>query len=98
MVLSSPPTMKVSEPLSAATLEPVMGASRKSPPRSRILPANCTLDDGDMVLESTTTAPFSSPCAAPFGPNNTCSTALVSETHIQITSLPLAASAGVEQV
>src|SRR5437763_5928540 len=51
-----------------------------------------------MVLESTTTVPFCNACAAPFCPNSTCSTALVSETHIHTTSFSLTASAGVDAV
>ena len=98
MVFSLPPTIKMSVPPSAAIFDPVTGASKKSPPRSRILAANWTLAEGEMVLESVTTAPLSSACAAPLGPNSTCSTALVSETHIQTASLPLTASAGLAAV
>src|SRR5579871_783116 len=98
IVASLPPTIKIKEPASAATLEPVIGASRKSQPRSRIFRANSTLAAGEMVLESATTAPAWSDCAAPPGPNNTWSTALVSETQSQTTSLPFVASAGVMAV
>src|SRR5260221_7931852 len=87
--------MKISVPPSAAILEPVTGASRKSPPCSRIFAANRTLAEGEMVLESTTTAPFCSVCETPLGPNRTDSTALVSETQIQTTSLFFTASAAV---
>src|SRR6266481_4196470 len=95
IVASLPPTMKINVPPSAAILEPVMGASMKSHPCARSLLANSTLADGEMVLESATTVPFSSACAAPLGPNSTCSTALVSDTQIHTASLPFTASAGV---
>src|SRR5258708_38487376 len=93
MVAQLPPIMKISVPASAATFEPVTGASRKSQPCSRSLLANATLADGEIVLESATTVPFSSAAAAPCGPNSTCSTDLVSETQIHTASLPFTASA-----
>src|ERR1700694_2018836 len=98
MVASLPPTMKINVPPSAAIFDPVTGASKKSQPRSGILAANWTLAEGEIVLESATTAPLSSACTAPFEPKSTCSTALVSETHIQTASLPLTASAGLAAV
>src|SRR5712692_9717597 len=47
-----------------------------------------------MVLESTTIMPSVSDCSTPSGPKSTLSTAAVSETAIQTTSTPCAASAG----
>src|SRR5271156_39176 len=47
-----------------------------------------------MVLESAIIMPAVRACSTPPGPNNTPSTALVSETHIHTTSAPVAASAG----
>src|SRR4029077_13024465 len=91
---SSPPTMKIKLPACAATFEPVTGASIYSTPLARRRSANWSSADGEIVLESTTIAPDPIVDSTPCGPNNTASTALVSDTHIHTTSASLAASAG----
>src|SRR5450432_442548 len=96
MELTFPPRMKMRVAFSAATLEPVIGASTQSAPRTRTRSANLAVAAGEIVLESATTAPSVSELKAPRRPNMTCSTAAVSETQSQTTSAPLAASSGVD--
>ncbi len=91
-----PPKMKIKVAFSAATFEPVMGASTQSAPRSRTRSANFTVAAGEIVLESATTTPSVSELNAPRRPNITCSTAAVSARQSQTTSAPLAASSGVD--
>ena len=86
--------MKIKLPACAATFEPVTGASTYSTPLARRRSANWSSADGEIVLESTTIAPDPIVDSTPCGPNNTASTALVSDTHIHTTSASLAASAG----
>src|SRR5207247_9295462 len=92
----SPPTMKMRVPLSAPTLDPVTGASTYCAPRERTRSANLRVAEGEIVLESTIVMPSANDCSTPCGPKSTLSTALVSETDIQTTSAPVAASAGDE--
>jgi hypothetical protein len=70
----SPPTMKVSVPLSAAGVLPVTGASRYSTPISFSLAATLTSVSGDTVEQSTTTDPLLNPSTSPSLPKTTCST------------------------
>src|SRR6266851_3362233 len=94
MTASSPPAIKMSVPFSAPDFDPVTGASTYLAPRAFTRSPNFLVAEGEIVLESTTTMPSLSDSSTPCGPNKTCSTALVSETHIHTTSAPLAASAG----
>ena len=86
--------MKIRVPLAAPVFDPVMGASTYCTPFARTRSANWRVAEGEMVLESAIIMPSLSDSCAPWGPNKTLSTAFVSETHIQITSTPVAASAG----
>ena len=91
---SSPPTIKIRVPASAPTFEPVMGASTYARLLARTRSANLRVAEGAMVLESTIVVPSASDASTPCGPKSTLSTAGVSETQIQTTSAPRAASAG----
>ena len=86
--------MKIKVAFSAPTFEPVIGASTYSTPCARTRSAKLRVADGAMVLESTMIIPGVSEASTPSGPNKTLSTAAVSDTQIQTTSAPRAASAG----
>src|SRR5262252_5172992 len=86
--------MKMSVPLSAPVFDPVTGESTYFTPLGATRSAKCRVAEGEMVLESAMIMPSASDGSTPLAPNNTLSTAAVSERHIQTTSTPCAASAG----
>ena len=51
MAASSPPTKKISVPLSAPTFDPVIGASTYCTPLARTRSANFKVAEGEIVLE-----------------------------------------------
>lgn len=92
---AAPPTRNDSAPLSACTLLPVTGASRKEMPRARAAAASSRTQPTVSVLDSMATASRGSAPSAPAAPSHTARDASSSASIASATSASRTASAGV---